>query len=210
MNIKKLIDDIKDFFEKNSKIKRLSVICLVLVFILIALNVIGENKGLNSIIPSVTNNNSRNGSSAVDTSSISEEKIMTSDEYEEKQKADLINILKKMNGVGDVDVMLTFESGEQKVPAYDTTAQKSTTEETDTQGGKRVNNQNNDNSKVVMTQNDGKNEPFILTTYKPKIVGIVIVAEGAEDSKTKYEIEQAVSKLYNLSLEKVNVYSMKK
>ena len=83
------------------------------------------------------------------------------------------------------------------------------TEETDTQGGKRVNNQNNDNSKVVMTQNDGKNEPFILTTYKPKIIGMVIVAEGAENSKTKYEIEQAVSKLYNLSLDKVNVYSMK-
>ena len=114
-----------------------------------------------------------------------------------------------MNGVGDVDVMITFENGEEKVPAYDKTEQKSTTEETDTQGGKRVNNQNNDNSKVVMTQNDGKNEPFILTTYKPKVVGIVIVAEGAENSKTKYEIEQAVSKLYNVSLDKVNVYSMK-
>ena len=38
---------------------------------------------------------------------------------------------------------------------------------------------------------------------------MVIVAEGAENSKTKYEIEQAVSKLYNLSLDKVNVYSMK-
>lgn len=206
MSMKKITEDIKDFLKKNGKIKNLIVICLVLMFILIAMNVVGSSSMLNTKVTSISNNNSK----TEENMNTSSEQVMTSDEYEEKQKTDLINILKKMNGVGDVDVMITFENGEQKVPAYDKTEQKSTTEETDTQGGKRVNNQNNDNSKVVMTQNDGKNEPFILTTYKPKIVGIVIVAEGAENSKTKYEIEQAVSKLYNLSLDKVNVYSMKK
>ena len=206
MNMKKITDDIKDFFEKNSKIKNLSLICLVLMFVLIVMNVLGNSNTLNSKITSISNGSSKSESNV----DLSNEKVMTSDDYEEKQKADLINILKKMDGVGDVDVMISFENGEEKVPAYDKTEQKSTTEETDTQGGKRVNNQNNDNSTVVMTQNEGKNEPFILTTYKPKIVGIVIVAEGAENSKTKYEIEQAVSKLYNVSLDKVNVYSMKK
>ncbi|WP_294156668.1 stage III sporulation protein AG [uncultured Clostridium sp.] len=206
MSMKKITDDVKDFFDKNSKLKNLIVICLILVFILIAMNVVGSSSMLNSKITSMSNNNTKTEESVEK----SNEQVMTSDEYEAKQKTDLINILKKMNGVGDVDVMITFENGEEKVPAYDKTEQKATTEETDTQGGKRVNNQNNDNSKVVMTQDNGKNEPFILTTYKPKIVGIVIVAEGAENSKTKYEIEQAVSKLYNLSLDKVNVYSMKK
>lgn len=206
MDMKKITDDIKDFFEKNSKIKNLSLICLVLTFVLIVMNVLGSSNILNSKITSISNGSSKNESNI----DLSNEKVMTSDDYEEKQKADLINILKKMDGVGDVDVMITFENGEEKVPAYDKTEQKSTTEETDTQGGKRVNNQNNDNSTVVMTQNEGKNEPFILTTYKPKIVGIVIVAEGAENSKTKYDIEQAVSKLYNVSLDKVNVYSMKR
>ncbi|WP_294402028.1 stage III sporulation protein AG [uncultured Clostridium sp.] len=206
MSMKKITDDVKDFLDKNSKLKNLIVICLILVFILIAMNVVGSSSMLNSKITSISNNNTKTEDSA----DKSNEQVMTSDEYEAKQKTDLINILKKMNGVGDVDVMITFENGEEKVPAYDKTEQKATTEETDTQGGKRVNNQNNDNSKVVMTQDNGKNEPFILTTYKPKIVGIVIVAEGAENSKTKYEIEQAVSKLYNLSLDKVNVYSMKK
>ena len=100
--------------------------------------------------------------------------------YEEQQKIDLKNILKKMNGVGDVEVMMSFENGEQKVPAYDKNTQKSTTEETDNQGGKRVNNQNTDGSKIVMTTSDGNNEPFILTTYKPKINGVIILAEGAD------------------------------
>ena len=203
--MKKVTDDIKDFFKNNAKIRKLSVICLILIFILIFINVIGSRSSFNKKFTSISNSGAKENSTDV-----SNQKVMTSDDYEEKQKVDLINILKKMDGVGDVDVMITFENGEEKVPAYDKTQQKSTTEENDTQGGKRVNNQNNDNSKVVMTQNDGKNEPFILTTYKPKIIGIVIVAEGAENSKTKYEIEQAVAKLYNLSLDKVNVYSMKK
>lgn len=205
MSMKKATDDVKGFFEKNNKIKNLIVICLVLVFILISMNVVGGSGKLSSKITSISSGGSKNE----ENTNINSNNIITKEDYEDKQKTDLINILKKMDGVGDVDVMITFENGEQKVPAYDKTEQKSTTEETDTQGGKRVNNQNNDNSKVVMTQNDGKNEPFILTTYKPKIVGLVIVAEGAENSKTKYEIEQAVSKLYNLSLDKVNVYSMK-
>lgn len=199
---------LKDELDKLLKIKgmnNLIIICLMMGFVLIALNV---------LLPEYTNNHNNNyisdPSNTSSTYNSSEENVKTKEDYEEKQKNDLINILKKIEGVGDVDVMMTFESGEQKVPAYDTSAQTSTTEEKDTSGGTRVNNQNTDGSTVVMTNKDGDNEPFILTTYKPKIIGVIVVAEGAENSKTKYDIEQAVSRVYNLSLDKVNVYSMNK
>lgn len=197
---------------KDKKFRNILVICLVAVFLLIAINVFQDSSSFESKLTSLTSKNNKNESTASTASSTEtlDPKTITETEYEEQQKADLINILKKMDGVGDVDVMIHFENGEKKVPAYDNTTQKSTTEETDNQGGKRVNDQNTDNSKVVMTTKDGENQPFILTTIKPNIVGIVVVAEGAQDSKIKYEIEQAVSKLYNLSLDKVNVYSMKK
>jgi stage III sporulation protein AG len=209
MDKEKLKKDIKKIFAQK-QLKNLMAVCLVLAFILLAMNVLlPSNKSLTSNKLSGTNVDKKvnNNSVTKDT-----EELSQNDEkgYEEKQKIDLKNILKKMNGVGDVEVMMSFDNGEKKVPAYDTSAQKSTTEETDTEGGKRVNNQNTDSSKIVMTTSDGNNEPFILTTYKPKINGVIILAEGAENSKTKYEIEQAVSKLYNLSLDKVNVYSMKK
>lgn len=199
-NLKKEIDKILG----QKKFKNLIIICLVLAFILIAMNVLTSgNKNLinNKQLDAVTT-----------AENTDKTKLSGGDEvnYEEKQKTDLKNILKKMDGVGDVEVMMTFENGEEKVPAYDKNVQKSTTEETDTEGGKRVNNQDTDSSKIVMSTSDGNNEPFILKTYKPKIVGVIVLAEGAENSKIKYEIEQAVSKLYNLSLDKVNVYSMKK
>lgn len=187
----------------QKKLSNLITVCLILGFILIAMNVLlpSSKKLNNKITSSVSQDN---------TNDITVNSQGKEEDYEEKQKNDLKNILKKMNGVGDVDVMISFENGEEKVPAYDKSIQTSTTEETDNEGGKRTNKQNTDGSKVVMSNSDDGNEPFILTTYKPKITGIVIVAEGAENSKTKYEIEQAVSKLYNVTLDKVNVYSMKK
>lgn len=203
MDKEKIINDLKKILSQK-KFNNLIAICIILGFILLAINVLlPSTKKINTQNTSLTNEaNINNAEATINRQSQSKD-------YEENQKVELKNILKKMEGVGDVDVMISFETGEEKVPAYDKNAQKSTTEETDNEGGKRINNQNTDGSKVVMTSNDGKNEPFILTTYKPKITGVVIVAEGAENSKTKYQIEQAVSKLYNLTLDKVNVYSMK-
>lgn len=200
-------DKIKKELKKilaQKQLKNLMAVCIFLTFVLLAMNV---------LLPSSKNLNSNRLSQTVTQEKVNNNVIANEGDeksYEEKQKIDLTNILKKMNGVGDVEVMMSFENGEKKVPAYDVTTQKATTEETDNNGGKRVNNQNTDGSKIVMTTSEGNNEPFILTTYKPKINGVIILAEGAENSKTKYEIEQAVSKLYNLSLDKVNVYSMKK
>ncbi|OOM09198.1 stage III sporulation protein AG [Clostridium saccharobutylicum] len=192
---------------KDKKLNNLIAICAILAFALIAMNVLLPSSKKDSTSKISSSASTQNNQNTNDTSA---SKTTNEKDYEESQKTDLKNILKKMDGVGDVEVMISFENGEQKVPAYDKNTQQSTTEETDTSGGKRVTNQNTDGSKVVMSSSDGNNEPVILTTYKPKITGVVIVAEGAENSKTKYEIEQAISKLYNLSLDKVNVYSMKK
>lgn len=202
--MEKLKKELKKILDQKS-LNTLIAICLIMGFALIALNVLlPSSKNSESNIYSSNYNNKQN--EEVDTISGKNYE----EDYEEKQKNDLKNILKKIDGVGNVDVMITFESGEQKVPAYDKSTQISKTEENDTSGGTRVNNQNTDGSKVVMTTKDGDNEPFILTTYKPKVIGVIVVAEGAENSKTKYDIEQAVSKIYDLSLDKVNVYSMKK
>lgn len=130
--------------------------------------------------------------------------------YEQNQKNELKYILGQMDGVGRVDVMLYFESGEEQVPAIDITRSVNSTEETDNEGGKRVNNQNNDGSKVVMTNSGMKNEPFVLKVNKPKLTGVMVIAEGAGDEIIKFNISKAVSKLYDIELEKVYVYPMKK
>ena len=195
MDKKKLINELKKLLN-DKKITNVLTIALVIAFVLIALNV---------FYPDMFKEKEKVQS----TLSEEVETINTKEEYEETQKKELKNILESMSGVGKVQVMINFKSGESKVLAYDSSKQIVSTEEKDTEGGTRVSNQTNDGTTVVMTNEGGDNEPFIVETYKPKIEGIMILAEGASDSKIKYDIQKAVSSLYGLSAEKVNVYPMK-
>lgn len=136
---------------------------------------------------------------------------MTSKEllnYEEKQQQELKEILSQIDGVGKVTVKIYFESGEVKVPLEDTTTQVSETQEEDRDGGTRVTTSQSDSTKTVMSSNGSNNEPFITKVYKPEITGVLVVAEGAQSDKITYDIQQAVSSLYNLSFDKVKVYPM--
>ncbi len=195
MDKKKLINELKKLLD-DKKITNVLTIALVIAFVLIALNV---------FYPDMFKEKEKVKS----TLSEEVETINTKEEYEETQKKELKNILESMSGVGKVQVMINFKSGESKVLAYDSSKQIVSTEEKDTEGGTRVSNHTNDGTTVVMTNEGGDNEPFIVETYKPKIEGIMILAEGASDSKIKYDIQKAVSSLYGLSAEKVNVYPMK-
>ena len=187
LNLEKLKKDFKKFIN-NKKINGVLIAILIILFLLLSINILFPKQESEKIV-------------STDKEVINSEKT----EYEQKERNDLTNILRKIEGVGEVEVKINFESDFVKVPAYEKNTQTSTTEETDTEGGVRKNNQVLDNSTVVMATD----KPYILQTYKPKVIGIVVVAKGASDSKVKHNIELAVSNLYNLSANKVNVYPMK-
>lgn len=184
--------------------KFLNAVCiaLVLAFVLLAISFLttGRKKQTKPTSVSTITQNSSDVQSQ-------EEEVM--DSYEAQEKKELKNLLTKIENVGEVEVMIYFKSGEVKVPATENTTQEATTEEIDNQGGKRTNTSQTDGSKVVMAGDGSKNEPYILQTNKPEISGVVIVAQGASSSKVKYDIQVAVSSLYGISLDKVNVYPMK-
>ena len=197
-------DDIKKEMNNilsNKKFKDAVVVVLILAFLLIIVSFFTDTKKNVEIKTDgkLTTEETNGGINEID---------VKNQKYEEKQKSELENILKKMAGVGEVEVIMHFKSGEVKVPAVDNNNQVAVTEETDSNGGTRVSNQETDGSKVVMKSENGDNEPVILQTNNPSITGIVIVAEGAQSSKIKYDIQMAVSSLYDISLDKVNVYPM--
>ena len=129
--------------------------------------------------------------------------------YTDKIKYELKNILSKVKGVGEVDVIMHFEGGKELIPALDSEKSNTVTEERDSNGGNRVNNNNRDGAKVVMSNQGNSTEPLILKTYNPKILGILIVAEGADDQKLSYKLTKIVSSLYDISENKVSVMPMK-
>lgn len=132
------------------------------------------------------------------------------EKYNNKLNNQLKNILSKIEGVGSIESMIYFESGEEHVPAINVSGSNSVTDETDTSGGKRQINQNNNGETVVVLNEGSDTKPLITKTNQPKITGVCIVAEGAEDKVTELRITRAVVNLFGLPSEKVQVYPMKK
>lgn len=190
MDKDKLFSELKKILS-DKKISNVFVILLILVFLLIAYNVFFQNTSSKSSKGEFNSTNVEN---------------VSTKEYEEREKEELVSILEEIEGVGSVTVKINFESDEVKVPAYEDSTQTSITEESDNAGGTRKNEQTNETNSIVKSDD----EPYILQTKKPKVIGIAIAAEGANDSKVKNDIEKAVCSLYDLPINKVNVYPMKK
>lgn len=202
MNTKK----IKQYIQNLMKHKNINSLIIILLVVILIYFIVSYFYDVNNI------SNSKKVISQTLASEVEDKNKEDNEEtkdYEKSQQKSLQNILKQIHGVGNVEVKINFDGSEVKVPAVENNNQKSTTEETDNEGGKRKSEQETEGGKVVMANNGNSNEPFILKTDKPRITGVVVVAEGANDSKIKYEITKAVSSLYDISIDKVNVFPMK-
>ncbi|KXA12649.1 stage III sporulation protein AG [Clostridium perfringens] len=197
----------KDKMSKILKQKNITNLIILLLLVIMFYLVVSYFTGVNNITKNEKTNLEKVSKEDMNSNSQKDSEVLS---YQEKQEKDLERILGKINGVGSVDVVINFQSSEVKVPAVDNSSQKSTTEETDSEGGTRVNSQETDGDKIVMSNSSNGSEPVILKTEKPEVLGVMVVAEGAEDSKIKYEITKAISSLYNISVDKVNVLAMKK
>lgn len=183
----------------DKKFLNVIYIALIIAFVLIAISF-------------VTTSRKKETTKAANVNTLESQNITQNEEiksYEEKEQKELKELLGKMEDVGEVDVKIYFKSGEVKVPAIEATSQESITEESDSSGGIRKNNQLTDGSKVVMSVDGGNNEPYIIQVNKPEITGVLVVAQGATSNKIKYDIQVAISSLYGISIDKVNVYTMK-
>jgi stage III sporulation protein AG len=215
MDFKKWLEKLKKIDgDKNALSKKVmpNLLIVLLAGVLIVM-MMSSYKATN--LPSVQtlnpNGASNKGDSKADgntAATTSADKV--SGDYETVVQDKLKETLEKIDGVGKVDVMVSFESGEEQVPAVNINDSTSTTEEKDTQGGTRNTTQKNDGSTVVITNQGDKSEPLIVKTYKPKVSGVCVVAEGAENKVTELRISKAVINLFNITENKVNVYPMKK
>lgn len=122
----------------------------------------------------------------------------------------LKEILEKMIGVGKVDVMVTVESTEEKVVERNLNTSESSTNETDKNGGKRQISTVTSDGQVVLYQSANGEQPLITKIINPRIRGVLIVAEGAEDSVVRKLIIQAVEKGLNVVPTRISVVPSKK
>ncbi len=127
--------------------------------------------------------------------------------YEEALEKRLTNILQKMEGVGQVNVMLTTFSNEEKVLAEEKTQNYEHQEEKDQAGGSRITEKNDTRNKIILQSG---NTPFIIKENRPQIEGVLVLAEGADSSLVKTQIIESVSNVLQVPVHKVSVFKKQK
>lgn len=115
-----------------------------------------------------------------------EQKEVKEDAYEEELENKLEQALGEMEGVGDVEVMMTFSASSEKVVEKD---EKSTVYERPASGGET---------------------PYIVREVFAKPSGILVVAEGGGNPVTDKNIREAVQALFGIEAHKIKIMKMSK
>lgn len=131
------------------------------------------------------------------------------DLYTENMEERVKKILKKVDGIGDVDVMITLKSSKEQVTLKDTPISEETTKETDSEGGKRENSKTQkEETSVYMKKENGEQSPYVTKELEPTIEGVVVIAKGGGDTKVINEIMDAMEVLFSVPVHKIKVMKM--
>jgi len=118
----------------------------------------------------------------------------------------LQRILGQIAGVGQVAVNLTLDSSPEFQYAINTKVDKKKINEQAQDGSTRTTNETSEDAQVVMkNMTQGKDEPVIIKETRPQVVGVMVVAQGANDLIIKERISEAVQTLLNIPAHRVTV-----
>lgn len=128
-------------------------------------------------------------------------------------------VLKRVEGVGTVDVLIVLKSSEERIYRTDGKTSRSTTKELDSSGGSReISEQEEERTTVLsaggsfsggMGGSGGSGAegsgPLLEKEMRPEISGIVISAQGGGSPAIKAEITEAMEALFDLPAHKIKV-----
>ena len=117
-------------------------------------------------------------------------------EYASMLESKLESIIAKIDGVGNVSVMITLSSGPEYVYATDEETQTNKNESNGTITSTSIST----SSPVIIS-----NEMVVIKEIMPSVGGVVVVAGGAGNTKVKLEIIKAIQALVDVPQANIEV-----
>lgn len=199
MNIIKKIKDFIDGQSRKKLIENTAIVMIIGIIVIIAGGTIFGGKESNE--PKKLKQNS--GSTAGST--------LTAQSPANDTEVKLKSLLSQMQGVGKVDVMVTYYTSKENVPAYDIKRNQSSTDEKDNEGGTRsISEEEYDSTLAYEDSSGGGKSPVILKELEPEVKGVLVVAEGADNAVVRERIISAVAVVLDVPIHKVQVAQRKK
>ena len=168
---------LKDLWQKVKSIKNYEIILSLIIIAIVLL-----------IYFSVSENGK------IEQKNVEETSISLIDGLEER----VGNILNKIDGVGDVDVLITFNSTVEQVTAQ-TENSHSTTTSSDSNS---TTTSTSTSSPIISNQN-----VIVLQEKMPQIIGVIVVAEGADNPKVRMNILSALSTALDIDKNSIQIFT---
>lgn len=129
--------------------------------------------------------------------------------YRTEMENKLENILRKVSGIGEVEVMITLKASEKQVALKDIPSTQESLNEVDGEGGNRAeSSMSREESTVLYTDENGNSVPYIIQEVEPEVEGVVVIAEGGDDVNITMDIMEAAEVLFDVPAHKVKVMKM--
>lgn len=176
---------LKFFSNKNNKVAAMVVVFAILLVLIL---------NLGSFSASTSQNKNPTPGSA---------EYVSSRNYIENIQLSLEKVLSNIHGAGKVTVMVTLESGPELKIASSIDERTTTTK---TGSDSATTNVNIVKNPIIITQNGGSN-PLVLMEITPVIKGVIVVAQGANNTKVKLQLLQAVQSLLKVDNDSIQIYA---
>ncbi len=168
--------------KKLKSIKHIEII-IVVIFILILLLICFSGNGVFGFLKtSKTTSETQTSTTYINTT-----------EYVSSIETKLENLLSGIKGAGNVKVMVSIDSSVEL---------KFATDEVITTNGQKTETE----TKIILVEVNGKNEPIIISEKLPSVTGVVVVSSGASNTKVKLDIINAIQILLNIDSSQIQVF----
>ncbi|MBP1950386.1 stage III sporulation protein AG [Virgibacillus litoralis] len=203
---------IKDFLqikksEHGGKLSKKAGYILVVGLVGLLLIIIGnifstsatdDNQSLNNVT-------SEAEKPAEETFSDKSKNTSNADEIEKSYEDNLKEMLDKIQGVSNVEVMVNLESTNVKVYEKNLIAGQQSTTESDKNGGTREIEDNTKETQVVLVRQGDKEVPLLIQIKKPEVRGVFVVAKGVDHATVKKWVIDSVSRVLDVPTHRVSV-----
>ena len=131
--------------------------------------------------------------------------VYDSGDYQEELENQLEEILSKMDGVGKVKVMITLEASSKEVVEKDwSTSQSTNQNDMEIQTGTSVSKEET----TVYADTNAGNIPYVIQEIYPEVEGVLVVAEGGDNSYVNLAITDAIQALFGIDVHKIKIVKM--
>lgn len=126
-------------------------------------------------------------------------------ELEGNYEQELEDMLNKIKGVQETEVMINLDSTDIHVYEKNLIKGRQTTDESDQHGGDRTVEDLTEESQVVLIRQGDQEVPLLVQTKKPEVRGVFVIAKGAEHKTIENWIVESVSRALDVPTHRISV-----